>query len=100
MTPVIVVRRLAEAELAEAKAWYELQVPGLGDAFLEQFHRSALAIADGPHRWPLYHGPVRRYVMKRFPYIVYFDLRPGKIRILRVVHTSKDPVAVNELFDT
>jgi plasmid stabilization system protein ParE len=100
VTPAIAVRRLAEAELAEAKAWYDLQVPGLGDAFLDQFRHSALAIAEGPQRWPVYHGQVRRYVMSRFPYVVYFDVRPGKIRILRVVHTSKDPVAVRELFDT
>jgi len=62
----IVVRRIAEAEVDEARAWCELQVSGLGDQFLEQFHQSALAVAEGPLRWPLVHKKVRRYVMARF----------------------------------
>ena len=95
----IVVRRLAEAEIAVAKAWYELQSKGLGDRFIDEFYRSAIAIAEGPLRWPLYHGQIRRYVLHRFPYIIYFDVRPSKIRILRVVHASQDPLAVQELMD-
>jgi toxin ParE1/3/4 len=95
----IVVRRLAEAEIAVAKAWYDLQSEGLGDRFLDEFHRSAIAIAEGPLRWPLYHGEVRRYVVNRFSYIIYFDLRSSKIRILRVVHASQDPLAVKELLE-
>jgi hypothetical protein len=71
----VVVRRLAEAELDEARAWYDLQAAGLGDQFLDHFLESGLAIAQGPLRWPLYHGNVRRYVMPRFPYVIYFELK-------------------------
>jgi toxin ParE1/3/4 len=95
----VVVRRLAEAELDEARAWYELQVRGLGDQFLEQFRQSAVTIAENPLRWPLYHKSVRRYVMARFPYVIYFDIRPRAVRILRVVHTSRDPGPIKELLD-
>jgi hypothetical protein len=37
--------------------------------------------------------------MSRFPYVIYFELKGDLIRILRVVHTSKDPGPVKELFD-
>jgi toxin ParE1/3/4 len=99
VTYEIEVRRLAEAELAEATAWYDLQALDLGEQFLAQFERDAAAIAEAPHRWPIYIQDIRRYVMSRFPYVIYFDIRPNLVRILRVVHTSKDPKAVRRLFE-
>jgi plasmid stabilization system protein ParE len=93
----IVVRRIAEAELSEAYAWYELYAPGVGERFLDQFSNAAHAIAESPLRWPVYHHQVRRYVMADFPFVIYFDLRPDSVRILRVVHTSKDPGPVRDL---
>jgi plasmid stabilization system protein ParE len=99
VTREIVVRRLAEAELAEASAWYELQVPGLGAQFLDQFEENVKAIAEAPLRWPIYVNDIRRYVMSRFPYVIYYQILSDKVRILRVVHTSKDPTAVRRLFE-
>jgi len=97
----VVVRRIAEAELEQAKAWYNLNSPNLGDAFVTAFEDAAQAIAEGPFRWQRYHKDVRRYVMNRFPYIIYFDLREANgeqtVRILRVVHASRDPMPIREL---
>jgi hypothetical protein len=92
-----VILRLARAEMAEASAWYNTQRVGLGDEFLDECQRSMDGIVESPARWPLYQRNVRRYLMRRFPYLMYYDERPGRVRILRVVHSSRDPVPIREL---
>lgn len=90
----IEVRRLAEIELAEAAEWYSVQRPGVGDEFLEQVLKDSQAIAEAPQRWPVYIPGVRRYVMSRFPFLIYYKVEAETVVILRVVHGSRDPEAV------
>ena len=56
MSYAVVVRRIAEAELELAKAWYNLNAPGLGEEFVTAFEDAAHAIAEGPLRWRRYHN--------------------------------------------
>ena len=37
--------------------------------------------------------------MTRFPFGIYYEIHNKKVRILRVVHTSKDPEAIRNLFE-
>jgi plasmid stabilization system protein ParE len=95
----VVLSRLADAEVTEASEWYDLQALNLGLEFLDQFKKDAQAIAEGPLRWPVFGGSVRRYVMTRFPYLIYYEVEPDLVRILRVVHGSRDPAAVRRGFN-
>ena len=36
-------------------------------------------------------GPVRRAVLKRFPYTIHFLDEPGRIVVLAVYHAARDP---------
>jgi plasmid stabilization system protein ParE len=66
--------------------------------FINEFEKAALLIAESPIRWPLYHRDVRRYPLTRFPYIIYYDIRLDLVRILRVVHASRDPLPIEAGF--
>jgi hypothetical protein len=35
--------------------------------------------------------------MSRFPFQIFFDTKPTKIRVLRIVHTSRDPGPIRDL---
>ena len=91
---LIEVRRLVEVELADAAEWYSLQRAGFGDMFLEQFWKDSHIIAEAPQRWPMFIPGVRRYVMSRYPYLIYYKAEAQTVVILRVVHGSSDPEAV------
>jgi toxin ParE1/3/4 len=91
------ISRLGQAELDVARAWYENQRRGLGDEFIAEVEQDVTAIQEAPQRYPVYKNGVRRYVMKRFPYLIYYDIRPLKIRILRVAHSSRDPGPIQDL---
>ncbi|MSP39496.1 MAG: type II toxin-antitoxin system RelE/ParE family toxin [Deltaproteobacteria bacterium] len=37
------------------------------------------------------HGEVRRAIVSRFPFAVFYLVEPSRVVILRVLHTSRDP---------
>jgi hypothetical protein len=49
------------------------------------------AILDAPQRWSLIEAGVRRYLMPRFPFAVYYRAYPEHVRILAFKHHSRDP---------
>ncbi len=81
-----------EQELLEARDYYEKRVPGLGVRFIEEFERQIIQIAANPGRWMVLERDVRRSLMKRFPYLIYFrQPRPDVIRIILVKHQRRHP---------
>ena len=81
-----------EAELADARNYYDEQSPGLGRDFVDEFERQVLAIAAMPERWMIVERDVRRALMKRFPYVIYFRvLDRDAIRITVVKHEKRHP---------
>lgn len=81
----------AEAELLGAVQFYNERVEGLGDRFLRDFDAAIVAIREAPHRWRIVEGEVRRLVMHRFPYGIYYRIIESDIHILVVKHHSRHP---------
>lgn len=81
-----------EAELREIQRYYEDRCPGLGVQFLDEFERQVLALAATPERWMVVTADIRRCLMRRFPYLIYFR-RAGadSIRITLVKHQRRHP---------
>jgi toxin ParE1/3/4 len=90
-------RRPASEEMREAVAWYNTRKAGLGREFRLAVHHVIQGILVYPERWPVYCRSVRRAVVARFPYVVYYVRQDDTIRILRVVHTSQDPGPILDL---
>lgn len=61
-------------DLSEIRNYYEAQSPGLGDRFVDEFERQILEIAALPTRWMIVNGDIRRALMRRFPYVIFFRI--------------------------
>jgi len=48
-------------------------------------------VAQQPMLFRQVRGPVRRAVLKRFPYTIHFLDEPGRIVVLAVFHAARDP---------
>src|SRR5262245_7642572 len=81
----------AEADLASALDSYEGQASGLGLEFLRAFEAALAMLRRYPEAAPRVRGAVRRAVLRRFPFGVFFDERDGTIRVLAVLHARRDP---------
>jgi len=89
--PRLVVRVEAEADIERAARWYEAELPGLGAEFLESIQDTVAAILESPLMYPAVEGDVRRAIMRRFPFLVYFTLDDDVVCMLAVLHGRRDP---------
>lgn len=81
----------ATAELTEAGRFYERKVAGLGAEFLDAADDAVRMISSSPTRCRTMEGDIRRYLMPRFPYAVYYRVLPDHVRILAFKHHSRHP---------
>lgn len=91
MTPRLVLRPQAEAELLDARDWYADQRPGLGGAFATEVDRALARIVQAPLAHPRVQGETRRALVRRFPYAIYFHAMPDEIVVLAVIHGRRHP---------
>ena len=81
-----------EGELREIRDYYDACSPGLGSEFVKALDRRVLEIASMPERWMLVTGDIRRSLLRRFPYVIYFRIiGPESIRITVVKHGKRHP---------
>jgi plasmid stabilization system protein ParE len=78
-------------EIAEAHDWYERRQVGLGSDFLDEVQRVLGEIVANPARYGLAADDIHAGLLKRFPYAVYYRELRGRIRVLAVYHTARDP---------
>ena len=90
MTP-LKVRPLAAAELAETVEWYEAQRVGLGLEFLDAVDAAFSHLRRQPDIGPEVRPRVRRVLLRRFPYGVFYTVRPELIEVLAVIHARRHP---------
>ena len=64
------------------------EFPRLGQ-FLDAADHAIGVIQDAPARWRIIEADVRRYLMPRFPYAIYYRALPDEIRVLAFKHHSR-----------
>lgn len=83
----------AEADLLVAKAWYSNEQVGLSSQFMRAVDARIVTISRLPNAWPVAHDPIRRALLPRFPYCLYYVLRDHEVVVLACMHTARDPIA-------
>jgi plasmid stabilization system protein ParE len=83
----------AEEELAAAATWYESKRAGLGVALLVTVDRAFEEICDAPTSHALWRADrsYRRKVLKRFPYVVFFQMNDDAALVVAVAHAKCRP---------
>jgi plasmid stabilization system protein ParE len=85
------VRKTAERELVEAQMWYEAQQQGLAAQFHTEFIATVGTLAETPLIYPELYREVRRAVLRRFPYLVWYRVQDMDITVLACTHGKIDP---------
>ena len=81
----------AEMELIEAAAHYELQVPGLGERFEAEIRHATDILLEHPDIGAPADPHLRRFVLNRFPFTLYYSATADVLRIQVVAHQRRRP---------
>jgi len=90
------VLQQAEWEARDAAVWYEDRVQGLGAAFIDQLEHGLERIEEDPKRFgrlETFVGSrdIRRLLLRRFPYLVAYEIIADEVMVLAVAHVSRCP---------
>ena len=81
----------AELELIESAVYYEKQVPGLGERFEFEIRYGTDLLLDQPEIGPLVDPNLRKFILTRFPFTLYYSVTADVLRIEAVAHQSRRP---------
>lgn len=91
MTRQFIVRPRAEHDIQSAYEWYESQRAGLGNEFLVTLRQRLEAVRGHPESNPDIYRGIRRAVVSRFPYLIFYIVRPDRVTVLAVLHHVRNP---------
>ena len=91
MSLPVVYRRKVGRDLSAGFGYYEGQTEGLGEEFLTAVDSTFDAIDGYPQMFAQVHGEVRRALVSRFPYAVFYRVESKRVVVLTVLHTARDP---------
>ncbi len=91
MSLPVVLRDEAQAEFDEAFDWYEAQRAGLGPEFVAEVQKVFDRVAANPLMHGVVFADIRKGVVRRFPFNVFYRPHPDRVEVLAVFHSSRDP---------
>jgi plasmid stabilization system protein ParE len=91
MSHRLILRPEAEIDVAEAAEWYELQRAGLSLQFRGALDRTFAGIQERPLLHALAYRKLRRALVRRFPFGVFYVVRSESVIVVAVLHTARNP---------
>lgn len=83
------IRPEAAQDVAQAAGWYESRRVSLGVEFVLEVDVAIDRAAENPQHYPHVHHHVRRVLLRRFPYNVYFIWAERQIDVFAVLHQHR-----------
>jgi plasmid stabilization system protein ParE len=89
----VVYRLAAGRDIAGASAWYETERPGRGARFEAAVQVLEQLIGEHHEAFPIIRGQVRRALLTRFPYALYYQpVDAETVEIIACLHTRRRPI--------
>lgn len=81
----------ARDDFSAAFGWYESEQPGLGEEFRRAVEAALERLCRRPHDAPAIDDRFRRFVLRRFPYLLIFECDDQRIVVHAIFHTAGHP---------
>jgi plasmid stabilization system protein ParE len=82
---------VALQDLALAERWYLDEAPHVLASFEDEIDRTFYRISERPESYPTAESTVRRALVRKFPFSVFYRILPEWIEVVAVLHQSRDP---------
>ena len=91
MTLPVRLTSAAVQDLAVAERWYLDEAPHVLASFEEAVDTAFGRISERPESYPAVKPTVRRALVRKFPFSVFYRVLPGWIEVIAVLHQSRNP---------
>jgi plasmid stabilization system protein ParE len=83
----------AAADVREARAWYASLSPRLAREFMLELDFCVSMMERAPELAPRVDAQLRRALLRRFPYGVFYVVEAGELVVLACLHGRRSPTA-------
>ena len=77
--------------MVAARAWYDERRAGLGDDWVAALEDVVDLVSEFPEAFPPIAAGLRRAMLRRFPYSMYYRIDRDVIDVVAVLHQSRFP---------
>ena len=91
MTYDLEIKDAANQEIIQAYLYYENKRIGLGEQFLKHLDSYFSRIQNNPKHFPQKSKPYREAFIKRFPFLIVYEIEKTKIIVYAVFNTWQNP---------
>ncbi len=81
----------AKRDIEKAFRHYRNLSIELGEAFTDRLEYCLNKIRDNPHTYGILRKSAKAATLKRFPYVVYFQVTTEIVRVVAVLHAKRNP---------
>lgn len=92
----LIITPEAEEDLAEVFLWYESMRKSLGHDFLLQIESGFRLIEREPLLFETQYKGVRRYLIERFPYKIFYRVEHETVVVLAILYGGRNPAWIKE----
>ena len=87
----LVIKQEAKTDISDAFLWYKNKQEKLGEMFLNALEKRFLIIIKNPELFAKKHNDMRQVSVKKFPYVVIYEIENDNIVVFAVFNTSRNP---------
>lgn len=87
----VLVRSEAERDIRETRGWYAAISPALGAQFLTAVDQAVTSSADNPLAFQVIHRSLRRVLLRKFPYALFFVAEETRVIVVGILHQARHP---------
>jgi len=88
----LLIKEEADLDIAEAYKWYEDKSKDFGNEFLIELDEYFSLIEGNPYLCQVRYKSYRLLPLKRFPYLIVYEIENENVIVYSVFHMSKDPI--------
>ncbi len=92
MDYILLLRPEARIDLLDAFHWYEQQQAGLGHDFKLCVDNALLKLQKYPVSYKKVYLDIRRIIIKKFPFGIFFVVEDNKVIVLAILHARRNPL--------
>lgn len=85
----LIIKPIVFIDAEEAINYYQIKSKGLGNRFYQQIVNTLERIQTNPHTFSYVKEPVRRCIIKGFPYKIYYFISEDKIIVIGIAHAKR-----------
>ncbi len=78
-------------EYEDAVLYYRDISPSLASVFIKKMEEGIQKVIEYPEAWQEVETGIRRHLVQRFPYGIYYSIQDDYIMITAVMHMSRKP---------